>query len=302
MSTAEAPLYDDGPMPTRDAVSDILDVTQAGLDLFTGSAGADNHIGSIFGGRLLAQALLSAMMTVEHLPASSLHAYFLAAGRTDLPLEYRIARLRDSRRFANRQVTAFQDGQAIFTLLAEFHVPEEGFFHQGAIMPAVPPPEQVAPIQRFVRDRSADLDPAVVHNFAVAVPIEMRPVAPEDYFLQRPVEAVRPFWFRQSGAAAIDDPRLHQCLLAFASDYWLAGVAAVPHFLPTNSEEFLISSMDHAMWFHRPARCEEWMLHHTVSPSASEGLGLALGQVFDREGRLVASTAQESLLRRLNRA
>ncbi|SCW60628.1 acyl-CoA thioesterase-2 [Sphingobium faniae] len=299
MSAAEGPFYDDAPMPTRDIVADILDVRCAGPDLFTGSAGANNHIGSIFGGRLLAQALLSAMMTVEHLPASSLHAYFLAAGRTDLPLEYRIVRLRDSRRFANRQVTAFQDGQAIFTLLAEFHAPEEGFFHQDAIMPAVPPPERVAPIQHFVRDRSAELDPAAVHNFAAAIPIEMRPVAPEDYLLQRPVKAVRPFWFRQSGAAAIDDPRLQQCLLAFASDYWLAGVTAVPHFLPTNSDEFLISSMDHAIWFHRPARCGEWMLHHTVSPSASDGLGLAMGQIFDREGRLIASTAQEALLRRL---
>lgn len=286
-------------MPTRDRVEDILAVTPVGPDRFTGSAGTLNHIGSVFGGRLLAQSLLSAMLTVEELPASSLHAYFLAAGRIDRPLNYQVARLRDGRRFANRQVTACQDDRPIFTLMAEFHAPEDGFAHQGALMPDMPPPERVAPIQYFVRDHADLLDPAVVHNFAAALPIEMRPVAPERYFLDRCRDPARPFWFRQSGAAAIDDLRLHQCLLAFATDYWLAGVAAVPHFLPTNSGQFLISSMDHAMWFHQPARCDQWLLHHTVSPSASGGLGFSTGQIFDRDGRLIASTAQESLLRRL---
>ncbi|WP_197707472.1 acyl-CoA thioesterase domain-containing protein [Sphingobium sp. LB126] len=299
MIVADGPLHDDGPMPTRDPISDILDVTQAGPDRFTGSAGARNHLGSVFGGRLLAQALLSGMKTVEALPASSFHAYFLAAGRTDRPIDYQVVRLRDSRRFANRQITACQDGQAIFTMMAEFHAPEEGFVHQNAPMPAVPPPELVAPIQHFVRERVAELEQAVTHNFAAALAIEMRPIAPEEYFLARPTEAARSFWFRQSDAAAVEDSRLQQCLLAFASDYWLAGAAAIPHFLPTNSGEFLITSMDHAMWFHRPARCEDWMLHDTSSPSAGNGLGLTTGRIFDRDGRLIASTAQECLMRRI---
>lgn len=299
MSKADVALQDDAPMPTRDSVEDILAITPAGPDRFAGTAGARNHIGSIFGGRLLAQTLLSAMMTVETLPASSLHAYFLAAGRNERPLEYRVTRLRDSRRFANRQVTAFQDDLSIFTLMAEFHEPEQGFEHQAGMMPDVPPPEQVAPIQHFVRDHLDRLDPAVVHNFSVALPVEMRPVAPERYFLARASDSARPYWFRQSGAAAIDDMRLHQCLLAFASDYWLAGAAAMPHFLPTNSSGFFIASLDHAMWFHHPARCEQWMLHDTSSPAARGGVGLSLGRIFDRAGRLIASTAQESVLRRL---
>lgn len=302
MNSASAVRYDDSPMPTRDLVDDILTLDEAGSDRFSASPGAINHIGSIFGGRLLAQALLAAINTVDSLPASSLHAYFLAAGDPVKSLEYRVVRLRDSRRFANRQVTAYQDDRAIFTLMAEFHAPEDGFCRQSVTMPAVPPPEQVAPIQHFVRAHAADIDLAAIVNFSDALPIEMRPVAPENYFLQRAVEPQRPFWFRQSGAALIDDPRLHQCLLAFASDYWLAGAAAVPHFFPTNSEEFLISSLDHAMWFHQPARCDQWMLHHTFSPSASDGLGLSMGQVFSREGRLIASTAQESLLRRMGKA
>ncbi|ATI80673.1 acyl-CoA thioesterase [Sphingobium yanoikuyae] len=285
---------------TSDTATSILALTQNGLDGFTALSGATNHIGTVFGGRLIAQALAVAVRTVEVLPVSSLHAYFLAPGLDNLPLEYRVTRLRDSRRFANRQVTAFQDGQAIFTLICEFHAPEQSFSHQSAVMPSVPPPEQVAPVQQFVRDREADLDVAAIRNFSSALPVELRPVAPEAYFMQRNAQPERAFWFRQPSAAAIEDPRLHQCLLAFASDYWLAGVAAVPHVFPTNSREFLISSLDHAVWFHRPLRCDEWLLHHTLSPSASDGLGLSLGQIFDREGRLLASTAQECLLRRLD--
>lgn len=287
-------------MPTHHRAADILALRGNGPDRFSADPGATNHLGTVFGGRLIAQALAAAVRTVEALPVSSLHAYFLAPGLTSLPLDYRVLRLRDSRRFANRQVTAFQDGQAIFTLMCEFHAAEQGFSRQSAVMPPVPPPEQVAPVQHFVRDREAELDVAAIRNFASALPVELRPVAPEAYFMQRKEQPERAFWLRQPSAAEIDDPRLHQCLLAFASDYWLAGVAAVPHVFPTNSRELLISSLDHAIWFHRPLRCDDWLLHHTVSPSASDGLGLSLGQLFDRQGRLVASTAQECLLRRLD--
>ncbi|WP_313807648.1 acyl-CoA thioesterase domain-containing protein [Sphingobium sp.] len=302
MNGAGAMIHDDGAVSTRDSAVDILALTESGPDAFSAGSGTINHIGTVFGGRLLAQALAAAVRTVEALPVSSLHAYFLAPGLTNLPLDYRVARLRDSRRFANRQVTAFQEGQAIFTVMCEFHAPEPGFVHQSVVMPSVPPPEQVAPVQHFVRDREAELNEAAIRNFSGALPVEMRPVAPEAYFMQRKEQPERAFWFRQPSAAEIDDPRLHQCLLAFASDYWLGGVAAVPHIFPTNSREFLISSLDHAVWFHRPVRCGEWLLHHTVSPSASDGLGLSLGQIFDRQGRLVASTAQESLLRRIGQS
>jgi len=289
----------DAPMPTRDTPAEILKLEARGPDLFVGESGGNNHLGSVFGGRLVAQSLLAAMETVEALPVSSLHAYFLAPGVTSLPLEYRVVRLRDSRRFANRQITALQGGRPIFALLCEFHAPEEGFFHQAAAMPDVPPPEDVPTIQQFVRERAAELDVAAIRNFTDALPINMRPVSPETYLIHRPDRPERIFWFRQPSAPDIEDPRQHQCLLAFGSDYWLAGVAAVPHFFPTNSDHFMISSLDHSMWFHRPARADEWLLHHTFSPAAGDGLGLAMGRIFDRQGRLVASTAQESLLRRL---
>lgn len=287
--------------PVRESAADILDVTRLAPDSFVARGGSTNHIGTVFGGRFLAQALHAAVQTVPEMPLTSLHACFLAPGATDLPIDHRVARLRDSRRFANRQVTASQQGRPVFTLMCQFHAPEDGFAHQDAEMPDIPPPEDVMPLQSFVREYEAELDLSAIRNFRGATPIEMRPVAPEAYFLRRPDRPTRAFWFRLGSAAAITDPRLHQCLLAFASDYWLAGAAAIPHILPTNGRELLISSLDHALWFHGPARCDDWLLHHTHAPAAGDGLGFTQGRIFDRSGRLVASTAQECLMRRLGR-
>lgn len=287
-------------MPTRETALDILRLHGDGEGRFHADGGTRNHIGSIFGGRLIAQSLVAAIATVADMPVTSAHVYFLAAGQVDLPVEYRVERLRDSRRFANRQVMALQDGQAIFTLMAQFHMPEEdGFAHQHTMMPDVPPPEAVMPVQLYVREKEALIDLSAIRNFSGAMPIEMRPIAPDRYFMERS-NGPRDFWFRLPSAAMVDDPRLQQCLLAYASDYWLGGVMAIPHAFPTNGRELLISSLDHALWFHRPARCDQWLLHHTVSPSAGDGLGLAQGQIFDREGRLIASSAQECLVRRLS--
>ncbi|ATE66495.1 acyl-CoA thioesterase [Rhizorhabdus dicambivorans] len=288
----------DGSM-MRASVEEILGVEPAGADCFIGGARDVNHIGHVFGGRLVAQALMSAVRTVEAMPPTSLHSYFLAPALASVPIEYRVTRLRDSRRFANRQVLAVQDGQPVFTLACQFHAPEDGFIHQAATMPDVPPPEDVPTLQQFVREHEDRLNFAAIRNFSGALPMEMRVIAPEAYFLDRLERPVRDFWFRLPGAAAVDDPRAQACLLAYGSDYWLAGVSATPHGFPTNSAELLISSLDHALWFHRPVRCDQWFLHHTESPSATDGLGFTRGQIFDRDGRLMASTAQECLLRRL---
>ncbi|MBO9376165.1 acyl-CoA thioesterase II [Sphingomonas histidinilytica] len=288
-----------GDAEMRVSAGEILAIEPVGEDRFIGGAGGVNHIGTVFGGRLAAQALLSAARTVEAMPPTSLHGYFLAPAQISLPIEYRVERLRDSRRFAHRQVTAVQEGRAVFTLLCQFHAPEDGFVHQAAAMPDVPPPEEVPTLQQFVRDNGDRLDFAAIRNFSGALPIEMRAIAPEAYFYERPREPERAFWFRLPGAATIDDPREQACLLAYASDYWLAGVSATPHGFPTNSSSLLISSLDHSLWFHRPVRCDEWLLHHTHSPAAGDGLGFAQGRIFDRRGRLVASTAQECLLRQL---
>lgn len=286
-------------MPTHEAASDILSLKADASGRYCAPGGHRNHLGTVFGGRLIAQALFAAGDSVAEMPLTSLHAYFLAPGQTDKPIHYRVTRLRDSRRFANRQVTAEQDGQAIFTLICQFHAPEDGFVHQHGVMPDVPPPEAVMPLQHYVRENEARIDLSAIRNFSGATPIELRPIDPESYFVAR-AAVPRSFWFRLPSAAAIDDPRMHQYLLAYASDYWLAGAAAIPHVFPTNGKELLISSLDHALWFHRPARCDQWLLHHTWSPSASDGVALTKGAIFDTEGRLVASSSQECLLRRLS--
>lgn len=284
---------------TRSSARDILALEALGADHFAAGPGEVNHIGTLFGGRLVGQALACAVMTVDDLPPSSLHAYFLAPTDPMRPIEYRVTRLRDSRRFANRQVIGLQGDIAVFILQCQFHDPEAGFAHQAA-MPDVPPPEDVALLADFVRDHRYRLEPAAVRNFLAPLPVELRPIAPERYFFQRPETAARDYWFRLPSAADIDDDRLQACLLAYASDYWLAGVSAVPHIFPTNAAGLLIASLDHSIWFHGPARCDGWLLHHTYSPSAHDGLGLAQGMIFDRTGRLVATSTQECLLRRLD--
>lgn len=284
---------------THSSAQEILALARTGGDTFAAGGGDANHIGTIYGGRMLAQGLLSAVETVSALPPSSLHAYFLAPARVAVPIEYRVQRLRDTRRFAHRLVTAVQEERSIFVLMAQFHAPEHGFDRQDAIMPDVPPPEEVQTLQHFVRENEHWLDAAAMHNFSGPVPVEMRPIDPEAYFRHRSQRASRSFWFRVPGALAVDDPRSHACLLAYASDYWLAGVAATPHIFPTNGKDLLLSSLDHAVWFHRPARHDDWLLHHCSSPSARDGLALAQGRIFDRQGRLVASTSQECLMRSL---
>lgn len=286
-------------MATPSSAESILSLTAHGVDSFIGQSGDANHLGTLFGGRLVGQALVAAVRTVQAMPLTSLHAYFLAPASASEPIEYRVDRLRDSRRFANRQVTALQRDRRVFTLACQFHAPEDGFRHQAVAMPDVPAPETVQDVQDFVRANAGRLDSSAIANFSGRLPVALRPLDPAAYFLDRPDVPERAFWFCLPSAATVADPRLQQCLLAYASDYWLGGVAASTHMLPTNSRQLLISSLDHALWFHRPVRCEDWHLYRTTSPAARDGLGLAQGHIFDRRGRLVATVAQEMLLRKL---
>lgn len=287
---------------TRSSAQSILSLEQTSPETFVAGPGELNHIGTVFGGRMVAQSLASAARTIDALPPTSLHSYFIAPASASLPIEYEVQRLRDSRRFANRQVTARQEGKTVFTMMCQFHQTEDGFDHQAAQMPDVPPPEEVPYLHEFVEANRDKLEPAAMHNFLSPLPIEMKTVRPSVYFFERPETPQRDFWFRLPSAAAVEDPRMQTCLLGYCSDYWLAGVSAVPHFFPTNSRGHLISSLDHAIWFHRPVRCDEWLLHHTTSPTAQDGLGLARGQIFDRAGRLIASSVQECILRDLRPA
>lgn len=260
--------------------------------------GESRDIGTrfVFGGQVLGQALSAAQQTVPEVRAAhSLHAYFLRAGDIKAPIVYNVERTRDGGSFSMRRVTAIQHGQTIFNAAASFQTPEDGFEHQAS-MPEVPMPEDILPPPPLPDEQLAQLPTKLQRWLRRAGPFEFRPVHPRDELnpIKRP-----PFnqvWFRLTETAP-DSDVMHRAMLAYASDFHLIVTSSFPHgfsFLQTNVQ---IASLDHAMWFHRPFRVDEWLLYSCDSPTAQGGRGLARGQFFDRSGRLVASTAQEGLIR-----
>lgn len=300
----ECPLGRDSPRP-RCAPSmqpvlknlvDLLALERIDRDLFRGSS-QDLGWHAIFGGQVFAQALSAATQTV---PADrtvhSAHGYFLRAGDLERSIVYQVDRLRDGKSFSTRRVVAVQEGAAIFSLAASFQIEEVGFEHQDT-MPEVPPPESLVSEREFVLSL-ADKLPAVARARATAEsPIEIRPVDARD-----PVApAVRPpsrrLWYRAVDRLP-DDPALQRYLLAYASDFSFLGTALDPHAVSWLTPGMHVASLDHAMWFHRPFRVDEWLLYDVESPSASGARGLVRGRFFDRSGRLVASATQEGLMRK----
>ena len=260
--------------------------------------GESRDIGTrfVFGGQVLGQALSAAQQTVpEERAAHSLHAYFLRAGDIKAPIVYNVERTRDGGSFSMRRVTAIQHGQTIFNAAASFQTPEDGFEHQAS-MPEVPMPEDILQQPPLPDEQLAQLPTKLQRWLRRAGPFEFRPVYPRDELnpIKRP-----PFnqvWFRLIETAP-DSDVMHRAMLAYASDFHLIVTSRFPHgfsFLQSNVQ---IASLDHAMWFHRPFRVDEWLLYSCDSPTAQGGRGLARGQFFDRGGRLVASTAQEGLIR-----
>ena len=270
----------------------LLDLERLELNLFRGVS-HDIGVPQVFGGQVLGQALVAASRTVEDRLVHSLHAYFLRRGDFDAPIVYQVERTRDGGSFTSRRVVAIQHGRQIFHMSASFQVEEDGPDHQVP-MPEVPPPEQLPDMTAEVR-KSLDGMPAERRRFwSRERPFEYRSVEPVEAGGPRP--GVRHLWFRLVDQCP-DDPILHRCLLAYMSDYHLLETATLPHGLSYRSGEVMLASIDHGMWFHRPLRVDEWLLYALVSPSSSGSRGLAFGRIFDRQGRLVASTAQEGLMR-----
>ncbi|WP_044560098.1 acyl-CoA thioesterase II [Azospirillum sp. B4] len=255
-----------------------------------------NPAGVLFGGLVLGQGLAAAAATAPGWPAHSLHGYFLRPGRASLPVDYQVETLRDGRRFAARQVTAQQEGRTIFHMHCSFHDPEPGFDHQAPPPPEVPPPEDLLSLDRYVTGQADRLPPSCA-VYTAPFPLELRLVEPDDYFLRPTDKPQRTFWLRMASAAGVDSDNQQRALLAFAADYWLAGVAVGPGRLSINRDALTINSLDHAMWFHRPVRVDQWLLYVCDTPSGSNGRGLARGLLYDRAGRLVATTSQEALFR-----
>jgi acyl-CoA thioesterase-2 len=226
----------------------------------------------------------------------SLHGYFLRPGDVNQPIIYEVDRIRDGKSFATRRVVAIQKGRAIFNMAASFQVEEEGFSHQDE-MPEVPGPEGLKSEQELA-ELVKDLIPESMRERALADrPIELRPVRPTNPLKPRVSDPSHAVWYR-SLRELPDDPSLHRYLLAYGSDFHFLTTALKPHGLSWLSPGMQMASLDHAMWFHRPFRMDEWLLHVVESPTSSGARGLVRGRFFTRDGKLVATTAQEGLMRK----
>ena len=256
----------------------------------------DIGTGRIFGGQVLAQSLVAAAHTVEKdRGLHSMHGYFILAGDLSLPVVYFVDRLRDGGSFNTRRVTAIQRGHAIFSMEASFHRAEEGFTHQSSA-PDAPDPELLRPELEILRERADALPPAVRTVLIQDRPLDFRSIDGTDPFDTAVREPRKGYWVKAVGPVG-DDPVHHQAILAYASDYGLLGSSLRPHGVSFRDPRMMVASLDHAIWFHRPVRMDDWMLYVSESPSAGAARGFTRGSFFTRQGELVASVAQEGLIR-----
>jgi acyl-CoA thioesterase-2 len=250
----------------------------------------------VFGGQTLGQALVAAVRTVPpDRIAHSLHAYFLQPGDLTRPIIYGVERVRDGGSFTTRRVTATQHGRAMFVMSVSFHKLEPGLDHQETT-PQVPPPEGL-PSERDLKARMmTELPEAMRRYWEQDRPIEMRPVDVSRYFAREKGTPEQYIWMRATGRLP-DDAPLHQCVLAYASDFSLLDTALIAHGKLMFDKDIQLASLDHALWFHRPFRADEWLLYAQDSPSSHGSRGFCRGSIFTRDGVLVASVAQEGLMR-----
>ncbi|WP_250656697.1 acyl-CoA thioesterase [Alkalimarinus coralli] len=250
----------------------------------------------VFGGQVLGQALMASSKTVEGKNAHSMHAYFLRPGDHSLPIEYEVQLVRDGATFSTRRVIARQQNKEIFTLIASFQSPEEGFEHQFD-MPETSGPEGIYSELETRRKFKALIPEKVREQYTQDRPIEIRPVNPINYLAPDIRQPYKQNWFRAI-ASLPDDPAIHQCILAYASDFGLLGTSMLPHGVSFMDKGMQVASLDHAIWFHRDFRVDDWLLYDMDSPSASRGRGLNRGNIYNQEGVLVASVCQEALIRK----
>ncbi len=276
----------------------ILDLEQLEHNLFRGRSPQDGWQ-RVFGGQVIGQALVAAQRTVEDRAAHSLHGYFMRPGDPSVPIIYEVDRIRDGRSFNTRRVVAIQHGEAIFSMSASFHLEEEGFDHQSA-MPDVPGPEEL-PGLSDIKEQFFDRLPVNIKKyFERDRPIEIRPVDTSRFFTQEKREPKQSIWIRATEKLP-DDLGLHQCALAYASDFSLLDTALIAHGKMLFDPELMMASLDHAMWFHRPCRADDWLLYTMDSPAAHGARGFGRGSIFTPDGVLVASVAQEGLIRKKTR-
>ena len=282
-----------------DQLLTILDIERLEENLFRGLS---PQVGwqRVFGGQVIGQALVAANRTVNGRLTHSLHAYFLRAGDPSVPIIYNVDRIRDGGSFTTRRVVAVQHGQAIFSMAASFHKEETGLEHQIK-MPEVPPTESLpseAELKACLIDR---VPPQVKAYWERERPIEIRPVDLSRYLTPGNHDPSQQVWIRATGELS-NDQSLHQCVLAYASDFTLLDTALIAHGRFVFDPKLILASLDHALWFHRKLRADEWLLYAQDSPISGGGRAFCRGMLFTRDGKLVASTAQEGLLREVSAA
>lgn len=280
-------------------VKDLLDLLDLEPIEFNIYRGRNRDIGSgrVFGGQVLAQALVAAQRTVEEdRPAHSLHGYFILPGDLEIPIVYFVDRLRDGKSFTTRQVTAIQHGRAIFNMSVSFHVQEAGLAHQIE-MPNVPPPETLRSELDVIRERTPEHLPEELRRLLTQDrPIDFRLVEDIDPFNPTRQPPVRHIWLRANGSMP-KEALAHEAVLAYASDYGLLGTALQPHGRTYRKPDIQVASLDHSLWFHNAFDVGDWLLYSIDSPVSAGSRGFARGTIFTRNGTLVASVAQEGLMR-----
>ncbi len=250
----------------------------------------------VFGGLVIAQALVAAQCTVEDAAAHSLHGYFLVGGDPAVPIVYQVERLRDGRSFSARRCHAIQHGRVIFALVASFHNAESGFEHAHP-PPPVPPPEDLPDVSAFLARHGDQMPDPIRRYFERERPIEMRPIDPGRYVARAPEsEVLQKIWMRTPSPLP-DDPAVHRAVLAYLSDMTLLDTSLIAHGLSVFHPEIQPASIDHSLWLHRPFRADDWMLYVQDSPNAYGALGFSRGALYSRTGELIASVAQEGLIR-----
>ncbi len=270
----------------------LLDLEGIEVNIFRGSSPPVKRQ-RVFGGQVAGQALVAAGRTVsDEFHVHSLHAYFLRPGDTEVPILYEVERIRDGRSFVTRRVVAIQHGKPIFHLQASFHVFEEGFDHQFPFPDGVPSPQSLPDF----KERWKPFAEMMGDDYHRDRPIDTRNCTWEPGQRKEPLEPRQRIWLRADGLLP-DDPVLHACIVTYASDMTVLDTATLPHALGALEEQLFMASLDHAMWFHRPFRADEWLLYDQDSPTAHEGRGLSRGLMFTESGDLAVSVVQEGLLR-----
>jgi acyl-CoA thioesterase II len=277
----------------------ILDLEQLERNLFRGLSPQDGWQ-RVFGGQVIGQALVAATRTVpEDRFVHSLHGYFMRPGDPTIPIIYEVDRIRDGRSFLTRRVVAIQHGKAIFSMSASYHKAEEGLTHQMP-MPDIPAPEDLPDEEDVFKTYMEKAPDNIKAYFRRERPIELRPVNMEHYISNKKLDPVQHVWVRTT-APLPDDPAIHKCALAYASDMTLLDTSLFAHGRSVFNKDVSAASLDHAMWFHDDFRADEWLLYSQDSPWSAGGRGLNRGSLYRRDGTLIATTAQEGLIRIVER-